>query len=96
MAIIHILKEKFPRIEIAVHKFKDHLPFFLARGFNKAWIKYYNEYEQEGWQSYFQYLPMSGTSYSYGKKISEYDNTETFKENFKKNVDRLMKYAKQI
>ena len=96
MNIIYILKDKYPRIEIAVHKFKGHLPFFFVRGFNKAWVKYYNEYEQEGWQSYFQYVPMKGESFSYGEKISEYDNMETFKENFKKNIDDLLKYAKQI
>jgi len=96
MAIVQILKEKYPRIEIAVHNFRDHLPFFLIKGFDKAWIRYYNEYEQEGWQSYFQYVPMKGESFSYGEKISEYDNTEPFKGNFKKNIDNLLKYAKQI
>ncbi|MDP3261232.1 MAG: hypothetical protein Q8M34_11735, partial [Thermodesulfovibrionales bacterium] len=83
-------------LEIAVDKFKGHLPTYFVKGFNKAWIKYYNDKEEEGWQDYFQYMPIQGESCSFGKTIYKYDNTKAYKDNFKKNVDGLLKYAKQI
>jgi len=91
-----ILKEKYPRIENAVSNFKGHLPTILIKGFNKAWIKYYSANGNEGYQCYDHYMPFKGEAFSYGEKISEWDNTKTYKETFKKNVARLLKYAKQI
>lgn len=96
MNIIHILENKYSRIENAVLIFKGHLPTCLVNRFNKAWIKYYNAYEQGNWQCYTHYVPTSGESFSYGEKISGYDNTKTYKKNFKNNVDDLLKYARQI
>lgn len=95
--IVRILEEKYPRLEIAVHQFKGHLPTCFAKGFNKAWIAYYNEQKQDNWQSYFHYVPIKGTSCEgKGETIYTYDNTVTYKDNFKKNVDRLLNYAKHI
>jgi hypothetical protein len=89
-----ILREKYSRIEIAVHNFKGHLPFCFVKGFNKAWIKYYSANGDEDYQCYHHYMPFSGSSIVNGKEIQD-DNTKTYKETFKKNVDRLLKYAKQ-
>ena len=86
-AIYHILEEKYPRLENAVHQFKGHLPCFLLRGIDKAWLQYHKDY--------YQYMPFSGSSIVNGKEI-RHDNTKTYKETFKKNVDALLKYAKQI
>ena len=57
-----ILKEKFPRLEAAVHKFRGHLPTCMVKRFNKAWTSYYNEHGRSDWQCYFHYMPFSGTS----------------------------------
>jgi len=94
MDIVHILREKYPRIEIAVNIFKGYLPIWQVNGFNKAWVKYYSEYKQEGQQCYYHYVPFSGSSIENGVETT-YDNTKAFKDNFKHNVDALLKYAKQ-
>jgi len=50
-------------------------------GFQKKWIAYYNSYGDDRCESYDHYMPF-GTNPNY-------------KEIFKKNVDNLLKYAKQ-
>ena len=88
-----ILREKYSRIEIAVHNFKGHLPTCLVKRFKKAWIKYYSANGDECCQCYDHYIPFSGTSIENGKEIKN-DNTKTYKETFKHNIDNLLKYVK--
>ncbi len=85
--IIKILKDKFPKLEIAVTEFGRHLGWFKRKRFNHAWQEYNKDY--------FQYVPMQGQSYSYGKLIETHDTTKTYHDNFRKNVDALLKFAKQ-
>jgi len=87
IAIYYILEEKYPRLENAVHKFRGHLPCFLLKSFDNAWLQYHKDY--------YQYMPIISTSLVDGKEITT-DTTNTFKTTFKTNVENLLKYAKQI
>jgi len=93
LAIEPILKEKFSRLEIAVHNFKGHLPTCFVKGFNKTWIKYYSANGDERGQCYEHYTPSIGTSIVNDKQITV-DTRNTYKKTFKHNVDNLLKYAK--
>lgn len=87
--IEYILKDKFPRLEIAVHKFRGHLPCCIRKHFDTAWLEYHG-----GNDDYHNYWPYISTSIVNGKEVIE-DNTKTYKKTFRKNVNRLLKYAKQ-
>lgn len=86
MQIIQILKDKFPKLEIAVVEFRLHLNWFERNRFDHAWQEYHKDY--------YQYVPMQGQSYSHGKLIETHDTTKTYQANFRKNVDALLKFAK--
>ncbi len=87
MMIVEILKEKFPRLEVAVTKFRGHLMWFKRSRFDRAWQEYHKDY--------FQYVPMQGESYSYGKLIEKHNTMNTYQDTFRNNVAALLKFAKQ-
>jgi hypothetical protein len=81
------LKDKFPRLEIAVYKFRGHLICSIRKRFEAAWQEYHKDY--------FQYVPMQGYSTdSDGKIIESHDTTKTYHDNFRKNVDAFLRFAK--
>lgn len=95
LEIIKILEDIFPQFQIAVTEFRAILPWHKRRGFDRAWRIYRlgtDGREIDG-QYYWQYVPHSGESIK-GGKHSKYDNTLTYKDEFKKNVDSLLYYAK--
>lgn len=90
------LGNKFPVLQSAVNNFARYLTEIEKTEFLNAWAIYRvgedgSEIDQ---QDYWQYTPHRSTSIVYGEK-TEYDNTKTYKENFKHNVDNILKYAKQ-
>ena len=85
--IINILKDKFPRLEIAVTEFRGHLGFFIIKRFDKAWREYH--------ENYSKYYPHADKGYLNDKLVYDVDTTQTYKESFKHNVDALLKFAKQ-
>lgn len=88
MDIIQILKSKFPKLEIAVIEFQGHLGRSKRKRFNNAWQKYYKD-------NYFDYVPIISTSNAKGEhEYTTYDNTDVFKDNFKHNVETLLKFVK--
>jgi hypothetical protein len=87
MQIVSILRDKFPPMEIAVNKFRGHLVCCIRKRFDAAWQKYHEDY--------FQYVPIkSRTTDERGVVVSSFDNTVQYKEEFKHNVDDLMRFAK--
>lgn len=101
--IDRVLREIFPKLNAAVAEFRRFIPWYRRKFFDKAWEFYclgedgiqLNKMGGKEQQCYYQYIPFSGISVINGKEIS-HDSTKTYKETFKKNVDRLLKYAKQI
>jgi hypothetical protein len=85
--IIYILKDKFPKLEVAVAEFRPHLNWLKRKRFDLAWQKYHYDYSE--------YYPHTGKGYSYGVLVHEVDTTKTYKASFKNNVDALLKFAKQ-
>ena len=86
--IVQVLRDKFPKLEIAVTEFRGHLNWINRKRFDDTWSKYNKEY-------YYDYVPMTGKSYGKnGELIYEVDNTTSYKDNFKHNVDALLKFAK--
>lgn len=88
------LRPKFPVLQAAVEEFARHLNERDSAAFRKAWVTYYSSYGDERSQCYHHYMPFSGTSVENGKEIT-YDNTKTYKEKFKDNVNNLLRYAKK-
>jgi hypothetical protein len=89
-----LLRSKFPKLQSAVEEFKPYLSKRKQRSLTNTWIKYYAANGDDRCQSYYEYMPFSGVEIINGEKIS-HDNTKTYKENFKKNVGNLLKFAKQ-
>ena len=88
MQIIQSLKDKFPKLEIAVTEFRCHLGWINRKRFDNAWFQFNKDH-------YFDYVPISGKSYEKGEFVYSYDNTKTYKDNFKHNIDALLKFTKQ-
>jgi len=95
MMIDRILKEKFPKLQIAIAEFSEFLPWYRRKAFDKVWFIYRmgEDGREIDKQDYWQYIPHSGTSVISGKEET-HDNTETYQDNFKRNVDNLLKFAK--
>jgi len=98
MAIDHILREKFPNLQAAVGAFRHTIPWYnwyLRKRFDRAWSIYRTgkDGREIDKQDYGQYIPSSGAS-MINDVLIQHDNTQTFQENFKRNVDNLLKFAK--
>jgi hypothetical protein len=101
--IDRVLREIFPKLNAAVAEFRHFIPWYRRIFFDKAWAFYrlgedgiqMNKMGGNEQQCYYQYMPFSGSGIINGKEIS-HDTTKTYKETFRKNVDNLLKYAKQI
>ena len=76
------LRAKFPVLQSAIAKFRHSLPWYKRLFFNRAWFHYRCSTGREiDTQCYHHYM--------------SFDNNPNYKENFKHNVDNLLKYAKQ-
>ncbi|MBI5212209.1 MAG: hypothetical protein HY957_02415 [Nitrospirae bacterium] len=87
LEIINILQDKFPKLEVAVAEFRGHLGWVDRKRFDNVWQQYNKE-------NYFDYIPISGRSHEKGVCTYSSDYTKTYKDNFKHNVDSLLKFAK--
>ena len=95
--IDHYLRARFDNLSEAVGKFKRQLPRRKRKSFDEAWFRFYcctGRKVDRNCQCYHHYMPFSGVSVVDGKETT-HDNTKTYKENFNKNVDALLKFAKQ-
>ena len=90
----YVLRAAFPKMQIAIEEFKYFLPWYYKIFFSRAWVRFRNAYgRKQDIQCYHHYMPFSGSSVVNGKEV-RYDNTQIYKETFRNNVDRLLKYAK--
>jgi hypothetical protein len=88
--IKRILEDKFPKLEVAVTEFRCYLNWFDRKRFDAAWLNYYKD-------GYYEYLPLKESGYEKkGEIVYSVDTTLTYLDNFKKNVDDLLKFAKQL
>ena len=88
------LRTKFTALQAAVKLYGDILPWHKRYFFYKAWFRYRCATGRKiDTQSYLHYIPTSGVSLINGKEIF-HDNTKTYKQDFKYNVDSILKYAK--
>jgi hypothetical protein len=96
LAIIEELESRFPALQVAVSEFRHQLPFWRRLLFDRAWRTY--RLGKDGraldGQYYWQYVPHNGEGITNGKRFS-YDNRLTYQENFKRNVTRLLSYARE-
>jgi len=77
-----LLRSAFPNLQIAVEEFKHHLPWYKQIHFNRAWSRFRNAYgRKQDIQCYHHYMA--------------FESNPDYKENFKHNIDNLLKYAKQ-
>ena len=94
MGIDGALRAVFPMLQSAVDAFRPYVPWYRRRSFDHAWFIYRlgEDGREIDKQNYFQYVPSSGVEIVNGKR-SKHDNTKTYKDNFRRNVDRLLQYA---
>jgi hypothetical protein len=93
--IEHLLKSKFTNLQTAVEQFRRALPWFKRKDFENAWLRYRCSTGREiDIQCYHHYMPFISTSIVNGKEVT-IDNSKTYKETFKHNVDTLLKFAKK-
>jgi hypothetical protein len=81
MDIDPILRAIFPKLQAAVAEFRRVVPFYRRRAFDRAWLRYRNGYEREiDSQCYHHYIfpQLAGNP----------------RDHFKKNVDKLLSFAK--
>jgi hypothetical protein len=88
-----VLRSAFPKMQIAIEEFNPFLPWYKQIFFKRAWSRFRNAYSREqDIQCYHHYMPFISTSIVNGKEVTE-DNTASYKENFKHNVDKLLSYC---
>lgn len=90
------LRARFDTLSEAVGKFKRHLSRRKQRAIERDWFQFYCSTGRDvdrNCQVYHHYMPFIGTSMVNGKRTN-YDNSKTYKDTFKHNVDRLLEYAK--
>ncbi|MFH2045444.1 MAG: hypothetical protein ABIK92_09900 [Pseudomonadota bacterium] len=92
----HQLREVFPNLQIAVASFRPFVTWYWRWAFDRVWFIYRLGKNGRGIdkQQYDQYRPCSGVEIVDGKEII-HDNAKIYRENFKRNVDNLLKFAKQ-
>lgn len=94
--INNYLDSRINNLKEATGKFRRHLPRLRRYFFDKAWFRFYcctGRKVDKDCQVYYHYMPFSGVAIVDGKEIS-HDNAKTYKDDFKKNVDTLLKFAK--
>ena len=94
--IDYYLRSRFHSLSEAVGNFKRHLPRGKRESFDEAWFRFYcctGREVDRNCQCYHHYMPFSGVSVVDSKEIHE-DNTKTYKENFKRNVETLLNFAR--
>lgn len=75
------LRFVFPKMQIAIEEFNFFLPWYKKVLLNRDWSRFRNAYgRNQDMQCYHHYMP--------------FGSNPNYKENFKHNVDRLLKYAK--
>lgn len=96
-SIDHYLRARFDSLSESVGKFKRHLPRRKQKAFDEAWFRFYCATGREvdrNCQCYHHYMPYSGVSVIEGKEIF-HDTTQTYRDEFKKNIDALLEFTKQ-
>lgn len=91
------LRSKFTILQAAVGEFRYYLPTKEWDCFDDAWFRFYCSTGREvdkQCQCYHHYMPFISTSIVNGKEVTV-DNTKTYKDTFKYNVDSLLKFAKK-
>jgi hypothetical protein len=82
------LRQGYPRLQEKVEVFRKHLFFpWEKKGFLKAWIAYYNDSGDERCQSYLHYLPFN--------ESPPYIHNPQYITTFKRNLENILKYARQ-
>jgi len=90
-----LLRSKFPTLQAAVEDFRFFLPWYKKYFFDRAWFKYQCSTGRKiDIQCYHHYMPFKGES-SVNGKTTEFDKSKIYKQTFKKNVEDILKYAKQ-
>lgn len=95
--IDYYLRYRFDNLSEAVGKFRRHLPIIKRKSFDEAWFRFYCSTGREvdiNCQVYHHYMSFRGVSVVNGKEY-RYDNSKTYKDNLRNNVDNLLNYAKQ-
>jgi hypothetical protein len=96
MGIDGVLRAAFSSLQSAVAAFRLYVPWYHRRSFDRTWFIYRlgKDGREIDRQSYWQYIPSSGVEVVDGNR-SEHDNTKTYKDDFRRNVDKLLQYAKK-
>jgi len=95
--IDYYLRARFDNLSAAVGTFKSHLPENQQILFVDTWFHFYcctGRDADRNCQCYQHYEPFTGISFDGDKEIY-HDNTQTYKDDFRHNVDALLEFTKQ-
>lgn len=90
------LQARFPVLQSAVAEFEPYVLWYKRKAFAQSWRQYRlgedgREIDQ---QDYWQYVPLRGTSVINGV-TTYHDQTQTYRSQFKANVDLLLSFASE-
>ena len=87
------LRDRSTALQTAVENFSPFVPWWQKWFFNRAWRLYIKGKcgVRGQHQNYWQYVPHGSTD----EKGHPHDNHLTYKQDFKRNVGRLLSYAKE-
>jgi hypothetical protein len=82
-----LLRREYPELMKKVEIYKRYLSFWKKRGFENAWINYYNSEGNKGNECYHHYMPFGSEQQPPYRKDMQYF------QNFYNNVDAILKYV---
>ena len=89
------LKKVFPELQAAVGEFKPFLSKRKQAQFETAWKNFrVGDHSESLEQFYWHYRPHTMSGIVEGEEV-HFDNTKTYKSDFKSNVDILMAFARE-
>jgi len=75
------LRSIFPQLQIAVTEFRPFIPWYCRKAFDRAWCSYRNDTGRDiDYQCYLHYV--------------EHNDNPNPRDNFRRNVDKLLSFAK--
>jgi len=94
-SIDEVLRRAFPALQASVDEFRSFVPRDRQPAFDQAWRIYRlgKDGRECDVQDYWQYIPHNLSGIAVNGRSVERDNRLTYKEDFKRNVDRLLSFS---
>jgi hypothetical protein len=92
--IEHRLRRVFPALQEAVAIFRPYVPESVRADFDRAWVYYHASTKREIDQDYTHYMNFGSATWSWDRPWGWFEYKQDGKANFRRNVERLLSYAR--